>query len=32
MPIFPDCYDEWEDGFFGRNIPLDECKETGEGV
>ena len=24
--------DGWEDGFFGRNIPLDECKETGEGV
>jgi len=24
--------DGWEDGFFGRNIPLDECKETGDGV
>ena len=24
--------DGWEDGFFGRNIPLDECKETGDRV
>ena len=24
--------DESEDGFFGRNIPLDECKETGDRV
>ena len=22
--------DGWEDRFFGGNIPLDECKETGE--
>ena len=26
--------DKWneEDGFFGRNVPLEECKETGDGV